>query len=113
MIGGGREMNKTVVGLIGIAVLALGHHFYSAIFANKIIRLERSYVIQAHNYEDGVDYVATKKLILWGHHFTSVAGAAPIFGHEIAVYWGWILAFLWFILGAFFAAGVHDFGTLV
>src|SRR5699024_8195644 len=57
--------------------------------------------------------VPTNKFILWGHHFTSVAGAAPILGPAIAVYWGWIPAFLWVILGTVFAAGVHDFGTLV
>src|SRR5699024_5496909 len=113
MIGGGREMNAIVVGLIGIVVMALGYRFYSKILANKIFRLDPSYVTPAHKYEDGVDYVPTNKFILWGHHFTSVAGAAPILGPAIAVYWGWIPAFLWVILGTVFAAGVHDFGTLV
>ncbi|HLR22456.1 MAG TPA: carbon starvation protein A [Pseudogracilibacillus sp.] len=106
-------MNAIVVGLIGIVVMALGYRFYSKILANKIFRLDPSYVTPAHKYEDGVDYVPTNKFILWGHHFTSVAGAAPILGPAIAVYWGWIPAFLWVILGTVFAAGVHDFGTLV
>src|SRR5699024_9918644 len=113
MIGGGREMSAIVVGLIGIVVMALGYSFYSNILANKIFRLDPSYVTRDHKYEDGVDDVPTNKFILWGHHFTSVAGAAPILGPAIAVYWGWIPAFLWVILGTVFAAGVHDFGTLV
>src|SRR5699024_602975 len=113
MIGGGREMNAIVVGLIGIVVMALGYRFYSKILANKIFRLDPSYVTPAHKYEDGVDYVPTNKIILWGHHFTSVAGAAPILRPAIAVYWGWLPAVLWVRLGTIFAAGVHDFGTLV
>src|SRR5699024_11378559 len=34
-------------------------------------------------------------------------------GPAIAVYWGWLPAFLWVVLGTIFAAGVHDFGTIV
>src|SRR5699024_10233669 len=61
----------------------------------------------------GVDFVPTNKFVLWGHHFSSVAGAAPIVGPAIAVNWGWLPAFLWVVFGTEFAAGVHDFGTLV
>lgn len=61
MIGGGREMNAIVVGLIGIVVMALGYRFYSKILANKIFRLDPNYVTPAHKYEDGVDYVPTNK----------------------------------------------------
>jgi carbon starvation protein len=59
-----------------------------------------------------VDYVPTNKFVLWGHHFTSVAGAAPIIGPAIAIIWGWVPAFLWVIFGTIFFAGVHDFGAV-
>ena len=49
---------------------------------------------------------------MWGHHFTAVAGAAPIIGPGIAVIWGWLPAFLWVIVGTMFFAGVHDFGAV-
>lgn len=106
-------MNGIVVALIGMVALALGYRFYSKFVAEKIFKLDPNYVTPAHKYEDGVDFVPTNKFVLWGHHFTSVAGAAPILGPAIAVYWGWLPAFLWVILGTVFAAGVHDFGTLV
>ena len=61
---------------------------------------------------DDVDYVPTNRLVLWGHHFTTVAGAAPIIGPGIAVIWGWLPAFLWVVLGTVFFAGVHDFGAV-
>ncbi|HLS08077.1 carbon starvation CstA family protein, partial [Lentibacillus sp.] len=105
-------MNSILVAIIGLLVFALGYRYYSKFVAEKIFRLDPNYVTPAHRYKDDVDFVPTNKFVLWGHHFTSVAGAAPILGPAIAVYWGWLPAFLWVILGTVFAAGVHDFGTL-
>ncbi|MBP1948692.1 carbon starvation CstA family protein [Virgibacillus litoralis] len=106
-------MSSILVAIIGMLVFALGYRYYSKFVAEKIFKLDPNYVTPAHRYKDGVDFVPTNKFVLWGHHFTSVAGAAPIVGPAIAVYWGWLPAFLWVILGTVFAAGVHDFGTLV
>ncbi|WP_456275805.1 carbon starvation CstA family protein [Bacillus sp. AK128] len=106
-------MNSIWLAIIGTVVFVLGYRYYSKFVAEKIFRLDPNYVTPAHQFNDGVDFVPTKKSILWGHHFTSVAGAAPIVGPAIAVYWGWLPALLWVILGTVFAAGVHDFGTLV
>lgn len=106
-------MNSIWLAMIGMIVFAIGYRFYSKWVAEKIYRLDPNFVTPAHQFQDGVDFVPTKKTVLWGHHFTSVAGAAPIVGPAIAVYWGWLPAFLWVILGTVFAAGVHDFGTLV
>lgn len=105
-------MNAILVAIIGLAVFAFGYRYYSKFIAEKIYRLDPDFITPAHKYKDGVDFVPTNKFVLWGHHFTSVAGAAPILGPAIAVYWGWLPAFLWVILGTVFAAGVHDFGTL-
>ncbi|WP_110113330.1 carbon starvation protein A [Bacillus sp. CGMCC 1.16541] len=106
-------MNSLWLAIIGMIVFALGYRYYSKFIAEKIYRLDPNFVTPAHQFEDGVDFVPTKKVVLWGHHFSSVAGASPIIGPAIAVYWGWLPAFLWVILGTVFAAGVHDFGTLV
>ncbi len=99
--------------LVGGIIFFLGYRYYSKYIAEKIYRLDPDYITPAHQFEDGVDFVPTNKYILWGHHFTSIAGAAPIVGPAIAVFWGWLPAFLWVVLGTVFAAGVHDFGTLV
>ncbi|HSP22587.1 MAG TPA: carbon starvation protein A [Planococcus sp. (in: firmicutes)] len=106
-------MNAIALAAIGIFIFILGYRFYSKFIAEKIFKLDPNYVTPAHKYKDGVDFVPTNKFVLWGHHFTSVAGAAPILGPAIAVYWGWLPAVLWVVLGTVFAAGVHDFGTLV
>jgi len=92
--------------------MALGYVFYSKFIAERIYRLDPNYRTPAHTMRDGVDYVPTNKFVLWGHHFTSVAGAAPIVGPAIAVIWGWGPAFAWVVFGTIFFAGVHDFGAL-
>lgn len=106
-------MSAILLAVIGILVFFLGYRYYSKFIAERIYQLDPDYVTPAHQFNDGVDFVPTNKFILWGHHFTSVAGAAPILGPAIAVYWGWLPAFLWVVLGTVFAAGVHDFGAIV
>ncbi|GEN45598.1 carbon starvation CstA family protein [Alkalibacillus haloalkaliphilus] len=105
-------MSGIWLALAGFLVFFLGYRFYSKFIAEKIYKLDPAYVTPAHKYKDGVDFVPTNKYVLWGHHFTSIAGAAPILGPAIAVYWGWLPALVWVVLGTVFAAGVHDSGTL-
>jgi len=98
--------------VLGLAIFAVGYLVYSRYLAQRVYRLDASYETPAHELNDGVDYVPTNKFILWGHHFTSVAGAAPIVGPAIAVIWGWVPAFLWVTIGTVFFAGMHDLGAL-
>ncbi len=107
------RMSGIWLAVVGIATFAMGFMYYSRFIANRIYRLNDSNTTPAHRLNDGIDYVPTNRLVLLGHHFTSIAGAAPIVGPAIAVYWGWLPALLWVVLGTVFAAGVHDFGTLV
>ena len=105
-------MSSIFIVLFGLIGFGLGWFVYSRFIAEKIYRLDPDYQTPAHKFEDGVDYVPTNKFVLWGSHFTAVAGAAPIVGPAIAVYWGWLPALLWVVFGSIFFAGVHDFGAL-
>ena len=105
-------MQSIMIVLMGLAGMTFGWFVYSKFIATKIYQLDPDFVTPANEFNDGVDYVPTNKYVLWGHHFTSVAGAAPIVGPAIAVYWGWVPAVLWVTLGTIFFAGVHDFGAL-
>ncbi|MFV1988558.1 MAG: carbon starvation protein A [Gemmatimonadota bacterium] len=105
-------MSSIVLLVVGVAAFITGFQIYSKFIATRIYKLDPNFVTPAHELEDGVDYVPTNKHVLFGHHFTSVAGAAPIVGPAIAVIWGWLPAFLWVVLGTIFAGAVHDFGTL-
>ena len=105
-------MNSLFLVFIGLAMLSSGYLLYSKFLGRRVYQLSDSYETPAHTMEDGVDYVPTNKYVLWGHHFTSVAGAAPIIGPAVAVIWGWLPAFLWVTLGTVFFAGIHDLGAL-
>ncbi|HCB18183.1 MAG TPA: carbon starvation protein A [Alteromonas sp.] len=105
-------MASVLIVLLGIAGMLLGWFVYSKFIAERIFQLDPNFKTPAHELRDGVDYVPTNKVVLWGHHFTSVAGAAPIVGPAIAVYWGWVPAVLWVVFGTMFFAGVHDMGAL-
>ncbi len=100
-----------VAAVVGV-LFFLGYRYYSSYLARKVYALDPAFVTPAHEFDDGNDFVPTNKHVLFGHHFTSVAGAAPIVGPAIAVFWGWGPALTWIVLGTIFAAGVHDFGAL-
>src|SRR5690606_23229452 len=99
-------MSATVLVAIGAIAYSLGYRIYARFIGEKIWKLDANYRTPAHALRDGVDFVPTNRWVLLGHHFTSVAGAAPIVGPAIGVIWGWGPAFIWATLGTIFFAGV-------
>ena len=107
-------MSSILIVLTGFAFFYLGYKFYSKFIAKKIFNIyDPSFITPSKEMQDGVDYLPTKKHILFGHHFTSIAGAAPIIGPCVAAYWGWLPALIWILFGTVFMGAVHDFGALV
>jgi carbon starvation protein len=91
----------------------LGYRFYSRHLARRIFSLDAERPTPAHDLADGIDYLPTRPLVLFGHHWASIAGLSPMLGPAVAVIWGWLPAMLWVVLGALFVGCVHDFGSLV
>jgi len=89
------------------------YKLYGGFIAKKIFKLNDKRITPAHTMEDGIDYVPTNKWVVWGHHFTSIAGLGPIVGPSLAIIWGWVPAVLWVTLGTIFMGAVHDFSSLV
>lgn len=106
-------MNAAWLAAATLGVFALAYRFYARFLSTRIFALADSDAVPARQFEDGVDFVPTRKSVLWGHHFTSIAGAAPIVGPAIAVIWGWLPALLWVTLGTVAMGAVHDFSALV
>ena len=107
-------MNAALVSILSIILFYLGYRYYSKFIQNKVFALNDNHdKTPSHEFNDSVDYVPTKKHILFGHHFTSIAGAAPIIGPCIAVFWGWVPAIIWVVFGTIFIGAVHDFGALL
>lgn len=91
----------------------VAYHTYGRWLATKIFNLDPSADVPSKQLEDGVDYCPSKKSLVFGHHFTSIAGTGPIVGPAIAVFWGWMPALIWVVFGSIFIGAVHDFGALV
>ncbi|MCP4204762.1 MAG: carbon starvation protein A [bacterium] len=91
----------------------LGYYFYARYLARRVFALDPAASTPAHELEDGVDYVPTRPIVLFGHHWASITGLSPMLGPAVAVIWGWVPAMLWVVLGAIFVGCVHDFGALV
>ena len=91
----------------------VAYHTYGKWLAHKIFGLDPNAKVPSAELEDGVDFVPTKKEVIFGHHFTSIAGTGPIVGPAIAVFWGWLPALIWVVFGSIFIGAVHDFGALV
>jgi carbon starvation protein len=106
------------MGALAIMVLAFAgyiimYQLYGKFIGRKIFALSGEVKTPSQELEDGRDYVPTKKEIIFGHHFTSIAGTGPIVGPAIAIIWGWVPAMLWIFLGSIIMGAVHDFGALI
>ena len=91
----------------------IAYHTYGRFLAKKIFKLRADAPVPSVELRDGIDYVPAKKGIIFGHHYTSIAGTGPIVGPAIGIIWGWLPAILWVFFGCIFMGAVHDFGALV
>jgi carbon starvation protein len=106
-------MNSLLLVILAFIGYLLAYRFYGRYLGRKILRLSAGRKMPSHEFQDGVDFVPTKPHIIFGHHFTTIAGLGPIVGPAIGIIWGWLPAFLWVFLGSIFMGAVHDFTTLV
>jgi len=96
-----------------LGAFLIAYRLYGRFLGEQVFEDQEDLVTPAHEFEDGVDFVPTQRAVLFGHHFTSIAGAAPIIGPCVAAYWGWGPALAWVVLGTIFMGAAHDFGALV
>ena len=89
------------------------YNTYGRFLGKKIFQLSSKNIVPAVEFEDGMDFVPTKKEIIFGHHYTSIAGTGPIVGPAIGIIWGWLPAILWIFLGSILMGAVHDLGALI
>ncbi len=106
-------MSTLIIAVLSFVGFIAAYHTYGKWLARKIFGLDPDQTVPSQELRDDVDYVPTKKEVIFGHHFTSIAGTGPIVGPAIAVFWGWLPALLWVVLGSIFIGAVHDFGALV
>ena len=102
-----------LIALASFVGFVAAYHTYGRWLARKLFKLDPTAIVPSVEFEDGTDYVPTSKSIVFGHHFTSIAGTGPIVGPAIAIMWGWVPALIWVLVGSVFVGAVHDLGALV
>ncbi len=107
-------MDTFVIIVISGAIFWFGYDWYSKKI-EKLFNIDKKRKTPAYTEGDGVDFVPAKHWsVLFGHHFASIAGAAPIVGPILALsLWGWFPTLLWIVFGTVFIGGVHDFSSLI
>ncbi|MBN2245511.1 MAG: carbon starvation protein A [Candidatus Aminicenantes bacterium] len=107
-------MNVLIIAAILILWLIAGYKIYGNIIVKKVAQVDDSRPTPAHELYDGIDYSPAKKSLLFGHHFSSIAGAGPILGPLLGVlYFGWLGALIWIAVGSVFMGAVHDYTSLM
>jgi carbon starvation protein len=106
-------MSALIIMVVAFIGYILMYNLYGKFIGQKIFKLSQDRTVPAVGMEDGVDYVPTKKEVIFGHHFTSIAGTGPIVGPAVAIIWGWVPALIWVFFGSIFMGAVHDFGALI
>lgn len=106
-------METLFIALGSFSLYLIAYNTYGKWLGRKIFKLDPEAPVPSVALNDDKDYVPTKKSIIFGHHFTSIAGTGPIVGPALAVIWGWVPALLWVLFGSIFIGAVHDFGSLV
>ena len=106
-------MSTLLIAIGAFFLYLIAYHTYAKFLGRKIFKLKANAEVPSIQLKDDIDFVPTKKSIIFGHHFTSIAGTGPIVGPALAVVWGWLPALLWVIFGSILIGAVHDFGSLV
>lgn len=106
-------MSTLVICLGSLSLLLVAYFSYGRWLSGKLFELSADAAVPSKALQDDQDFVPTRKSVVFGHHFTSIAGTGPIVGPAIAVFWGWLPAIAWVVLGAILIGGVHDMAALV
>jgi len=99
----------SIIVIVGVAVYVGLYFIYGKKLERDVVKADDSLETPSSRLYDGVDFVPAKTPVLFGHHFASIAGAAPIIGPVIAMAWGWLPALAWIWFGNIFVGAVHDY----
>ena len=108
----GESVNAVWLVAAALCVYAIAYRFYSKFIADRVLRLDPSRSTPAYRFNDGLDYVPTHRVVLFGHHFAAIAGAGPLIGPVLAAQMGYLPGTLWILAGVVFAGAVQDMVVL-
>lgn len=98
----------------GLFFFFVGYRYYAGRLDRELIQPDDSLSTPAVLQGDGIDFVESKPLVLFGHNFASIAGAGPVIGPIIAMHhFGWVVTLVWILIGNVFIGAVHDYLSLM
>ncbi|MGB4301520.1 MAG: carbon starvation protein A [Acetomicrobium sp.] len=106
-------MNTSLLLILGIIIYLVCYLWYGKSLERKVVKADDSKPTPAHTKFDDVDFVPTHPAVLFGHHFASIAGGAPILGPALAMAWGWWAGLLWIWFGNILIGAVHDYLSIM
>jgi len=104
-------MNVAVLLIVAAVLFYLAYRFYARFIA-RLFEENDNTPTPACSMKDDRDYVPTKPLILFGHHFAGIAGGGPIIGPTVALVFGFLPVWLWAVVGTIFIGAVQDMTVL-
>ncbi|AUW59362.1 carbon starvation protein A [Sphingobium sp. SCG-1] len=108
----GEEVNALWIVVAAVSCFLVAYRYYALFIARHVMRLDAARSTPAIRRADGLDYVATEKSVLFGHHFAAIAGAGPLVGPVLAAQMGYLPGTLWIIVGVVLTGAVQDFMIL-
>src|ERR1700747_2681243 len=98
--------------IAALCIYTIAHRFYGLWIANPVLGVNGARQTPAYRHNDGLDYVPTNPLVLYGHHFAAIAGAGPLVGPVLAAQMGYLPGTLWILAGVVFAGAIQDMTVL-
>ena len=108
----GEAVNALWIVVAAVSSFLVAYRYYALYIARSVMRLDASRPTPAIRRADGLDYVATDRVVLFGHHFAAIAGAGPLVGPVLAAQMGYLPGTIWIIAGVVLAGAVQDFMVL-
>ena len=111
-ISRGESVNALWIVVAAVSCFLVAYRYYALFIARHVMRIDPARPTPAVRRADGLDYVATDRTVLFGHHFAAIAGAGPLVGPVLAAQMGYLPGTLWIIFGVVLAGAVQDFMVL-
>src|ERR1700719_4178827 len=108
----GETINAAWLVIAALCIYFIAYRFYALFIANKVLGVDQTRQTPAWRHNDGLDYVPTNRVVLFGHHFAAIAGAGPLVGPVLAAQMGYLPGTLWILAGVVFAGAVQDMTVL-
>src|SRR5580698_2220475 len=108
----GEPVNAAWLVIASVCVYCIAYRFYALFITRQVFRIDPRRRTPAYRHNDGLDYVPTHSVVLFGHHFAAIAGAGPLVGPVLAAQMGYLPGTLWILAGVVFAGAVQDMTVL-